>query len=166
MDTPDTIRIPLRKRDGEIVAYALIDAVDAALADLTWYRSKGGYAVRNANSRSPHTFLHRAILGWEPGDPRRVDHIDLDKMNCRRSNLREATHAQNAQNAEARRSSSSRHRGVSWCSFTGRWRACAGVGGRQRFLGRFDSEEEAAAVASAFRAEHMPFSVEAVDSGR
>jgi hypothetical protein len=35
------------------------------------------------------------------------------------------------------------------------------VGGRNHHLGDFSSEEAAGAAAAAFRAEHMPFSVEA-----
>lgn len=34
--------VPLRDRAGEIVAYAVLDAEDAALAEHRWFQNRGG----------------------------------------------------------------------------------------------------------------------------
>jgi len=80
------------------------------------------------------------------------------RLDNRRSNLRIVTHGENMQNMPPRRRCSSAHRGVSWNREMGRWAAYAKVNGRQVWLGYYEDELRAAAVASDFRAKHMPFS--------
>lgn len=157
------IRIPLHNRGGEVVAHALIDECDAALAAQPGWYLHSRYVVRKEwvpPDQWPAYWLHREVLGLDRDDPRRVDHINRDRLDCRRANLRIATHAENMQNVPAR-TGTSRHRGVYWDTECQMWRARAQIGGRRHYLGRYSDEEEAAAVASAFRAEHMPFSDDA-----
>ena len=47
-------------------------------------------------------YLHREVLGLTPGDGLETDHRNGDRLDNRRSNLRVATRAQNAQNVPAR----------------------------------------------------------------
>lgn len=89
-----------------------------------------------------------------------VDHIDRDPLNCRKANLRVATNALNHQNVVAHRGARSRFRGVTWDKTRNKWQARVKINYKTYMLGRFDSEEEAASVAAAFRAEHMPYAVE------
>jgi hypothetical protein len=161
---PERITIPLRGRDGELRAEALIDACDAALDGLTWYLASHGYAVSHAPRSSPGPrliYLHRAVMGDACADLE-VDHINRNRLDCRRVNLRIVTHAQNMQNWPALAGKTSAHRGVFWDKGRRKWAAKVHLGGKGHNLGRFGSEEEAASAALAFRAEHMPFSVEAV----
>jgi HNH endonuclease len=81
--------------------------------------------------------MHNLITGWLF-----VDHIDHNGLNNRRSNLREATKAQNAANERKRPGCSSRYKGVIWQA--NRWAARIEVGDEKRYLGRFISEEAAA----------------------
>jgi hypothetical protein len=104
--------------------------------------------------------MHRFVLGLRKGDPRKVDHKNRNRLDNRRENLRVVTSAENAQNLE-RNYGRSRHRGVAWHKVTKKWRAVVRLDGRQHHLGYFDDEDEAGAVASAFRAQHMPFSSDA-----
>jgi hypothetical protein len=157
MDTPDPIRIPLRNRAGEVVAHALIDHEDAAQAAYRWYIS-AKYVRRRLGKG--HVFLHRELLGLGREDGRQVDHIDRDPLNCRRSNLRVATNAQNMQNQSSYRGSTSPHRGVSWHKRDCKWQAYGQVDGRLHHLGYFAREDDAAAASAAFRATHMPYSVD------
>jgi hypothetical protein len=140
-----------------LLTFAWVDPADADLVEsYRWYSSHNGYAMSTARGR-PTLRMHRLVMGLGPGDPRRVDHINRDKMDNRRANLRLVTTAENGQNVPAR-GGSSRHRGVSWVTRLRRWRAEVVLAGRHHFLGHFDDEDEAARAAADFRREHMPFS--------
>lgn len=163
-----TIPIPLHARDGTTRAYAVVDSIDAVEAGRRWSLDSHGYAVRtvylgyeNGKQRQRKIYLHRELMGLTVGDGREVDHVDGDKLNCRRSNLRVGTHTQNAQNVAAR-GGTSRHRGVSWQrrASGGVWQVKARFAGRLRHIGYFDQEEDAAEAASEFRRRYMPRSNE------
>lgn len=159
------MEVPVYGRGGVVRAYALVDAADAeqVLAH-RWHLKDGGYVVRDAPRAEGRgrgkLRLHRQIMGLERGDPREVDHENGNPLDCRRSNLRVCTHAQNGQNLR-RGFGTSSHRGVALFARTGRWQAYATVDGRRHHLGYFAGEEEAAAAAASWRAQHMPFSAEA-----
>jgi hypothetical protein len=139
----------------------VIDEQDAALSEFSWRLDAGGYALRNLGRSSPRgktLLMHREILGLSHGDPRRVDHIDGNRLNNRRSNLRIATPGENQQNRRLNANNTSGYRGVMWDRINQKWRAKAQLNGRSYHLGEYDAVEEAAAAAAAFRAHHMPFS--------
>lgn len=72
-----------------------------------------------------------------------IDHINRIKSDNRFVNLREATDVQNGQNSRASRGKS-RWRGVHWHAHAKKWQARISVNGKQRHLGLFDTEEDAA----------------------
>lgn len=116
-----------------------------------------GYAVQVHGRRVGEFFrLHRLILGLDHGDPREGDHINGDRLDNRQANLRIVTGRQNKQNQPVNRCSgrTSRFRGVCRTS-DGAWQAQIWLDGRNVHLGRFATEEEAARVATAARAEHF-----------
>ena len=154
--------IPLRSHRGvHAVAVVDVEDFDRVLLRGPWHLDHGYAAhVDWVDGKPVKTYMHRFVLGLQPGDPA-VDHRDRDPLNNRKSNLRLATDAQNRQNVGSYRNSTSPYRGVSWCKQTGKWRATARYEGKQIHLGRFDTQEEAAKVAAAFRREHMPYSEEA-----
>lgn len=166
----EPIPVPLRDRTGTIIGFAVLDQADEHLATHRWYmdsdpgRALGkAYARRNVqrDGRTIAIYLHREVVGLQPGDPRQCDHINGITLDCRRANLRILTHAQNGQNLRKRTNTTSRFRGVTWDKSREKWMATGALpGGRRRTLGRFDSEEEAGAVAAAWRAERLPFSEE------
>lgn len=100
-------------------------------------------------------WMHRVILGIQETDARRVqtDHIDGDRLNNRRANLRIVTPAENAQNAV--RPNRRTMRGVHLDKRTGRWSAHVTVGGRTISGGVFASIEEAQAKARELRATYL-----------
>lgn len=151
-------RVPLYNRRHRVVGYALIDAADyAAVSELAWSRASNGYAVACVDRE--RILMHRLVCGLTRGDPLEVDHINRNKLDNRRSNLRVCTRAQNGQNLGSF-PGTSRFRGV--CrKANGRWQAQAWTNGGNRHIGVFDTEEAAAEAAAAFRAEHMPYSKEA-----
>lgn len=151
--------VPIAKR-GEIVAWAQVDHDDWPLvASRAWHFNGYGYARSVVDRRE--VLMHRLVMGFEHGDGRMVDHINRDKLDNRRANLRESSHALNAQNQGARASSG--FRGVHWDKNQRRWQAQVGLDGRLHYLGTFDSREDAAAAASDFRARYMPHSPDAAE---
>lgn len=157
------IKVPVYGRAG-VVAHAIVDDVDAHVAAMRWNRSPAGYAQRKVrvDGRYRTVLMHRLILGLDRGDAREVDHRNRDRLDNRRENLRVGTAALNQQNREGIPNTSSRFRGVIWERQRKKWRAQVMLNGRTVTLGRFDHEEDAAAAASSWRAEHMPFAREGV----
>jgi hypothetical protein len=167
---PDGSRsLPLLRRDGRLAGYATVDGEDYdQLARWKWHLDASGYARRSTSigSRSDGTRrviairLHRFLMGLEQGDPREVDHRDGDPLNNRRANLRVvASAAEQSQNRASHRNTTSRYRGVCWSKRHKKWYASCTVAGKQKYLGLFDDEEEAARVAADYRAQHLPYSL-------
>jgi len=126
-----------------------------------WYRTKFGYAAwkRKTLIGVLDDWLHRVIMRLMPWDKMEVDHINGDRLDNRRCNLRVVTRAQNCQNKPSL-GGSSKYRGVHWCKRTKRWMARAKLNQKTYYLGSYEDEEDAADAASKFREEHMPFSEE------
>lgn len=133
------IAIPLTQ--GHV---ALVDDEDAYLAQFKWCvarRPTVTYAQRRVtrpDGSSTIELLHQAVLGtkW-------VDHIDRNGLDCRRSNLRIATRAQQQANRGRQSNNSSGFKGVHR-HFDGRWRAQLAHQGKKVHLGLFMTAKEAA----------------------
>ena len=155
------IELPLRNRHGEVVATALLDDADAHLTSRPWYRLANGYAVRTErrDGRKQMLYLHREVLGAARGQV--VDHRDGNKLDNRRTNIRLATPKLNAQNRGAN-GDRTLPRGVRWRKDAQCFEAFAKSDGRWHYLGLHPTIEQADAAASTWRAEHMPWSPDAV----
>lgn len=152
--------IPLWGRGKKIKGYTVVDARDFdALNVHRWHRDSAGYVRRyvERDGRMAGIHMHRVVLGLAYGDPMQADHINRDRLDNRRVNLRAVTQAQNMQNRPSAMGSSSRFRGVYWEPSRGRWRAEVQQGGRSIYIGRFTSEVDAAEAVDAYRLQHMPF---------
>jgi hypothetical protein len=164
MQSDDTVRIPLRARDGSVRAYALVDAADADWVNQwRWSLSSKGYVCRGTRTRAEgrqHVIrLHRELLGLPRVDDGRVgDHINRNKLDNRRSNLRILPKTGNPQNVPSYRGSYSPHRGVTF--HDGKWRARVQVGRKSVFVGHFDTEDAAAEAAQRARAQYLPWSTD------
>lgn len=153
------VQVPLRRRDGSIVAYAIVDAIDApkALAN-RWYLGTRGYAMRQyrdptdppGRKRCRAEFLHRRLMGDAPVPGLEVDHIDRDKLNNRRRNLRWLSRSENEQNKAGTRAASG-FRNVFFNKQRASYFARVRVDGKQHVSKDFSTAAEAAAVAAAFR---------------
>lgn len=140
---------------------AIIDASDAQLVGMwNWCADVSGgnaYATRGdwRGSDQRVVRMHREILAAPAGFD--VDHIDGNKLNNRRSNLRLATRAENNRNRARRRDNKSGFKGVTKHS-SGRWRATIKANGKFKHLGVFDTPQEAhAAYLDASRYWHGEF---------
>lgn len=149
-------------RSGDETVYVEVDSVDFLWASQFAWHLNNGYASRSqrrGHDQKPYRMLlHREIVGLKHS-PRRgivVDHINGNPLDCRRSNLRLITEAQNAHNRKDRTDGTSRYRGVSWYTAKGCWRVHIMVNGHRTLVGYFDDEDEAGRAAENFYAQHMP----------
>lgn len=139
---PSTERTYKISLGGEYAA--IVDETDYfKYKDIHWFplTSRSGHTYATAYFNGRRTHLHRLVATGNPLDL--VDHIDGDTMNCRRSNLRRCTRAENSRNtAKTGSETSSRFKGVS--RFRDRWRAQICFEGANRSLGIFNDELDAA----------------------
>lgn len=147
----------------------LLDPEDCErFARWRWRVDPNGYVARSASryvreikaTVSETRMLHREVMGLVRGDGLEVDHRNGKPLDNQRHNLLVVTRGQQMQNCRSHRDSSSRHRGVSWHTARGAWRAVVWFDGRQRFVGYFDDEAEAARSASEARMLYMTHSNE------
>jgi AP2 domain. len=109
------------------------------LSIFSWCYSPVGYAQSRINGKAE--YMHRLIMGAKKGEF--IDHINLNKLDNRRSNLRFCTRQQNQHNQAARRGTS-RYKGVSYRRDTRKYSAQIHVNRKKINLGCFESEEDAA----------------------
>ncbi len=126
--------------------FAIVDAADyEELAQYNWFANGNGKLGFYAARRLPdgkQQFMHRALMDPPPGMV--VDHIDGNRANNRRTNLRVCTTKQNVRNSRAVPGSSSRFKGVHFDKQTGKWVATICCDGKSIYLGSFNDETEAA----------------------
>ena len=153
------MRWPVYKK-GLRVAWMLIDEADLPLVEpYLWRRHTYGYPCRYTTQGGDTILLHRHLSGLVEGDGLEADHINGDVLDNRRSNLRVCTRAQNGQNHRSR-AGTSRYRGVSWNTKREKWVAQGKLNGKVHYLGSFDVEQQAAAVAEAWRVANLPYTNE------
>lgn len=140
--------IKIEREKGTI----LIDENDVDLLDCTWSIS-GGYARRGTskNGKKATYLMHRVILARkierDLAGNEQVDHINRNRLDNRRENLRLATPQINALNRSRQSNNTSGYMGVSYNKRLGRrkrWEAYIKLNKKRRFLGIFLTLEEAA----------------------
>ena len=102
-----------------------------------------------------HYLEHRLVwlLHYGLWPKNQLDHINGIKHNNRIENLRECTQSQNQFNRKGLSGTSSQYKGVSLCKKTRKWRAKAWRHGKEKSLGYFKTELEAAKVYDDFTKE-------------
>lgn len=93
-------------------------------------------------SKAVHQLVANAWLR-NPNAHACVDHKDSDKSNNRRNNLRWCTYQQNGQNKKMARNNTSGCKGVSLHIRTGRYQASICVGGLHKYIGSYQTLQEA-----------------------
>lgn len=96
-----------------------------------------------------HIYLgHRLAWLYMTGEwpPHNIDHINGDPSDNRLVNLRPATQAENCRNTRLRSNNTSGFKGVYFAKYSQRWAAAIRVDGHLRYLGSFETAEEAHAA--------------------
>lgn len=86
--------------------------------------------------------LHNLVMGITPSKNIMIDHINRNKKDNRRSNLRLVNKKQNALNSKIQSNNTSGVRGVSFCKH-GKWEAYIKVDGRKIYLGVYTEKDDA-----------------------
>ena len=111
-----------------------------------WFLTPQGYActkIRRDDGSRRTIGMHRVILG-DPPTPS-IDHINRNKRDNRKANLRACTDSENSRNQDfsvIRRKGSSKYWGVSF-NKRGHWQVVVKIKGRAQHFGVFHSEEVA-----------------------
>jgi hypothetical protein len=142
----DAYKIPVNgKRSSEFGTYALCSAEDYDnLSKHSWCWSNKGYPISTLTLKENRSVIcmSRFIMKPKKGDI--VDHINRDRKDNRRENLRIVTHSQNAQNRTKRDGSSSSYKGVYYVKSYKKFRVKLLIKGVNHNIGLFDNEIDAA----------------------
>ncbi len=133
--TGDVRMIPLD--DG---FYAYVDAADYEWLSRWNWRLANGYAIRASRGRT--VFMHKLIM--DPPNGMVVDHIDGNKVNNCRFNLRVCTPLQNARNRRKSRCTPSQFKGVYYAKRLKKWYAKWRYKAKERKLEYLETEADAA----------------------
>jgi len=118
------------------------------LSQYKWHYSIDGYprrsgSLKDGELRHKSIFMHRVIMG--ESNNLEIDHINGDKLDNRKANLRFATRQQNIFNRRKwAKKTSSQYKGVFWCSKVKKWVAMIRFNYKIIFIGHYYDEVEAA----------------------
>ena len=143
MVVPDTQYKEIQLMCGGITVVSPEDY--SRLNKYRWHKRKDdGYASRTVyeDGKFKTIRLHQEIINIPVGFV--TDHINRDRLDNRRSNLRKATRSQNMANSKIPLTNTSGYKGVYYRKEQDRWRASIRVDQEHISLGQYGSPEEAA----------------------
>lgn len=148
-----------------VVVQILHGAVQVSKEDVSWATSRPwhvgdtGYAmgysgIPGGTPQRMHRVLMERVLGRQLAHTEFVDHINGDKLDNRRENLRVATKSQNGMNRRFKTAgTSSKFFGVARHRADGGWMTYVNVSGKRIYCGNYKDEEEAAWMRDQFAME-------------
>lgn len=103
------------------------------------------YARRSevVNGRKTIISMHRLIMNVTDRNVL-IDHKDRNGLNCQKNNLRICTNKENLMNRGSLKNSSSKYKGVDFDKSRNKYRVQITINGKNKFIGRFEYEIEAA----------------------
>jgi hypothetical protein len=111
-----------------------------------WLTDSKGYAVRHEprqkNKVRKWIYMHRLINNTPIGSE--TDHLNRNKLDNRKLNLRTVTHQQNLFNLSLARNNTSKYRGVVYCH--NKWQAQIQVNRKNIYLGIYEKIGDAIMV--------------------
>jgi len=157
MVTQELLHNLFEYKDGFLIRKTTVSH-NAKQGDVIHQIEPRGYVVVLINGKTYK--VHRLIFLMHHGYlPEKIDHIDCNKTNNKIENLRPATHTQNLQNRPKYRNNTSGLKGVSFHKKTSKWQSSIRIAGKQKYLGIFESKEDAYSVyCDACKKNHGSFS--------
>jgi len=119
---------------------AIINKEDLPLVKNYGWHSSLGYAVSRINNKLVP--MHRLLLAVSAN--KEIDHIDNNKLNNRRGNLRIVSHAENTRNFLKRKNNTSGYTGVSLHKKSGKFLSYISHNNKRITIGYFLTQEDAA----------------------
>ena len=113
---------------------ALVDDEDFERVSRYKWHIDRGYAAMTVPGKGI-MYMHRFVNNTPRGMS--TDHINRDKLDNRRSNLRTCTQRENNTNTKLRDDNTSGHRGVTWHKNDKKWQAQINIQGRLLYLGQY-----------------------------
>lgn len=146
-------QIPISNTDS----FALVDDEDYKyLSEYKWF-NMAGYAVRQkykigsgkANRKVQTIRMHRWIMGFPEG--KEIDHIDGNRLNNQKTNLRICSRNQNAFNSKTRSDNTSGFKGVIWSNQKNGWSVIVQKNRKVHYGGTFKDITDAMGAAYGLR---------------
>lgn len=120
--------------------YALVDDEDfEKLNAIKWFFNDG-YAKAYYNGK--HILMHRFLLNISQRNIF-IDHIDMNRSNNQKKNLRICTCSQNFQNKTVTSANRTGVKGVRWNKYDNRFTAQIGINRKNIYIGNFKTLKEA-----------------------
>lgn len=124
--------------------HTLVDEADYEhLNQFKWHYTADGYAARRDKAQNwKYVYMHRVITN--PIEKLEVDHINGDKLDNRRSNLRTCSKSQNGANKTKQSNNTSGYKGVTWNRRDKLWLARININRKSFHLGVYIDKNDAA----------------------
>lgn len=96
----ENYKIPLRNKEKEIIDYTFVSKEDFdTLNKFRWYKNTDGYVINSSTKNNRiHRYIIIDILKNDIDSHTFVDHINNNRLDNRRENLRIVTHSKNSRN--------------------------------------------------------------------
>ena len=134
-----------KRNDAKRCVQIIVDDADHEwLSRFHWQASEQLCVATRAKGERKGILIHRMILN-APAHLE-VDHINGNRLDNRRENLRLVTSSQNKMNRGPRKDCKSGIKGVSWHKQNSKWVARIKIDGKYKHLGQFETKEEAGVV--------------------
>lgn len=130
------------RSDAKRKLLVMVDDEDyETLSKFNWVSMKE-LTIYSHTTDKGRILIHRYIMNCP--ENLEVDHIDGNRLNNQKSNLRIVNSSQNKMNRGPRKDCKSGYKGVTWNNKNCNWNARIMANGRYKHLGCFQSKEEAA----------------------
>jgi len=127
---------------------AIVDEDDVSRVNqYHWHTNPDGYAISNIwyEGRRTSISMHRYVMGCVPRDGKELDHINGNRLDNRKENLRFVEHIHNTWNTVKKKTASCTYKGITK-NDSGGFDTQITVKGKTTFLGAYKDERECAKI--------------------
>lgn len=154
----DTIEIEILNKSGAVSAITKVDKIwfqenyQKLIDQQIRFQIAAGYVCYQKNRKT--FYLHSLVC--PPTDGKVADHINRDKMDNRRENLRLLDRRGNAINRGPNKNNAIGIKNVSWNSRIGKYQVCLSINGKHKHIGYYESIKDAAQAAQEAQTKYHP----------